>query len=65
MLDTGWLARPFQVVEIKGVGMLTAAVIIGEIGDLSRFQYPRQIMKLAGLSLRKKVRASTKKIPLQ
>lgn len=32
--------------ESKRIGTLTAAVIIGEIGDISRYQYPRQIMKI-------------------
>ena len=32
--------------------MMTAAVIISEIGDISRFQDPRQILKMAGLSLK-------------
>ena len=31
---------------------MTAAVIINEIGDIRRFQDPRQILKMAGLSLR-------------
>jgi len=41
-----------KVLEIKGVGMVTAAVIISEIGDIRRLQDPRQIVKMAGLSLR-------------
>ena len=31
---------------------MTATVIISEIGDIRRFQDPRQILKMAGLSLR-------------
>lgn len=41
-----------KLLEIKGVGMVTAAVIMSEIGDIGRFQDPRQILKMAGLSLR-------------
>lgn len=41
-----------KLLEIKGVGMMTAAVIISEIGDIRRFQDPRQILKMAGLSLK-------------
>jgi transposase len=41
-----------KLIDIKGIGMVTAAVIISEIGDISRFEDPRQIQKMAGLSLR-------------
>lgn len=41
-----------KILEIKGIGVLTAVVIISEIGDISRFKDPRQIIKLAGLNLR-------------
>ena len=41
-----------NLLEIKGVGMITAAVIVSEIGDIHRFQDPRQIVKMAGLSLK-------------
>ena len=41
-----------KLVNIKGIGMVTAAVIVSEIGDISRFKDPRQIQKMAGLSLR-------------
>lgn len=41
-----------KLTEIKGIGMVTAAVIVSEIGDIGRFQDPRQIIKMAGLSLR-------------
>lgn len=41
-----------RLLAIKGVGMMTAAVIISEIGNIHRFQDPRQILKMAGLSLR-------------
>lgn len=41
-----------KLLEIKGIGMVTAAVIVSEIGDIRRFQDPRQILKMAGLSLK-------------
>lgn len=41
-----------KMLEIKGVGLVTAAGFIAEIGDISRFSHPKQIQKLAGLSLK-------------
>jgi transposase len=41
-----------NLLEIKGIGMVSAAIIVSEIGDINRFQDPRQILKMAGLSLR-------------
>jgi transposase len=41
-----------KMLEIKGVGLITAAGFIAEIGDVSRFSHPKQIQKLAGLSLK-------------
>ena len=41
-----------KLLKIKGVGMITAAVIISEIGAIGRFKDPRQIVKMAGLNLR-------------
>jgi len=41
-----------NLLAIKGIGIVTAAIIISEIGDIKRFQDPRQILKMAGLSLR-------------
>jgi len=40
-----------KLLEIKGVGLVTAATFVGEVGDIRRFQDPRQIQKLAGLNL--------------
>lgn len=40
------------MVKIKGVGLITAAGFIAEVGDISRFEHPRQIQKLAGLNLK-------------
>jgi transposase len=41
-----------KILQIKGMGMLTAAIIVSEIGDIKRFKDPRQILKMAGLNLR-------------
>ena len=40
-----------KLLAIKGVGLTAAATFVGEVGDISRFQDPRQIQKLAGLNL--------------
>jgi transposase len=40
-----------KLLEIKGIGLITAATFVGEVGDIRRFQDPRQIQKLAGLNL--------------
>ncbi len=40
-----------KLLDIKGVGLSTAATFVGEVGDISRFQDPRQIQKLAGYNL--------------
>ena len=37
--------------EIKGVGFKTVSVFIAEVGDLSRFDNPKQLQKLAGLAI--------------
>lgn len=39
------------ILEIKGMGLVTATSIIAEIGDISRFEDARQIIKYAGLNL--------------
>jgi len=41
-----------ELVKIKGIGLVTVAGILAEIGDLRRFDSPRQIQKLAGLAIR-------------
>ncbi|MBU3130789.1 IS110 family transposase [Clostridium tagluense] len=40
-----------EMVSMKGVGVMTAAGFIAEVGDIKRFTHPRQIQKLAGLNL--------------
>ena len=41
-----------ELLKIKGVGLVTAAGFIAEVGDISRFDHPRQIQKLAGLNIK-------------
>lgn len=41
-----------RLLEIKGIGVVTAAGFVAEVGDISRFEHPKQIQKLAGLSLK-------------
>ena len=38
---------------IKGIGLITVAGFIAEVGDINRFDHPKQIQKLAGLNLKK------------
>jgi transposase len=40
------------ILKIKGVGLVTVAGFMAEVGDISRFEHPKQIQKLAGLSLK-------------
>lgn len=41
-----------QMLAIKGIGVITVAGFLAEVGDVRRFESPRQIQKLVGLSLR-------------
>ncbi|MEG6614815.1 IS110 family transposase [Peptococcaceae bacterium 1198_IL3148] len=41
-----------EMLKIKGVGLATAAGFIAEVGDITRFEHPKQVQKLAGLSLK-------------
>lgn len=41
-----------QILAIKDIGLITVARFLSEIGDVRRFESPRQIQKLAGLLLR-------------
>jgi len=40
-----------EMLSIKGVGLITAAGFIAEVGDIKRFTHPSQIQKFAGLNL--------------
>lgn len=41
-----------KLLAIKGVGVTSVAGFIAEVGDIGRFQSPKQIQKLAGLALK-------------
>ncbi len=41
-----------KLLAIKGVGLITAAGFLSEVGDIRRFDSPKQIQKLAGLELK-------------
>lgn len=41
-----------EMMAIKGVSAITVAGFFAEVGDLSNYQDPRQIIKLAGLNLK-------------
>jgi len=41
-----------QMLVIKGIGLITVAGFLSEVGEIRRFDSPKQIQKLAGLSLR-------------
>lgn len=40
-----------RILSIKGLGIVTVAGLIGEVGDFSKFKTQSEIMKLAGLDL--------------
>jgi len=41
-----------NLLSIPGIGVVTAASFLGEIGDITRFEHPSQIIKLAGFNLK-------------
>ncbi len=41
-----------SLLSIPGVGIVTAARFLGEVGDMSRFEHPSQVIKLAGFNLK-------------
>ncbi len=41
-----------KLMEIKGVGIKTVSGFLAEVGDISRFDNPKQLQKLAGLAIR-------------
>ena len=40
-----------EMLSIKGVGEMTVAGFISEIGDINNYSHPKQVQKLAGLNL--------------
>ena len=54
------LRRDYAIVQsIPGVGPITAALVLGELGDLRRFKNSRQLAAFAGLSPRQHVSGSS------
>lgn len=41
-----------EMMLIPGLGLVTVAGFLAEVGDLSKYSHPRQIQKLAGLTLK-------------
>lgn len=41
-----------KILEIKGIGLMSIAGFFAEVGDIKRFNSPKQIQKLAGLAIR-------------
>ena len=52
-MDQALAATGFRetILSIPGIGVVTAASFLGEIGDPMRFENPRQISKMAGYNL--------------
>ena len=41
-----------ELLKIKSIGLVTVAGFLAEVGDIRRFDSPKQVQKLAGLALR-------------
>ena len=54
VLEEETLRVPYadKLLAIKGVGLITVAGFLAEVGDIRRFDSPKQIQKLAGLEVR-------------
>ena len=54
VLETETLKVPHaeKLLAIQGVGLVTVAGFLSEVGDIRRFNSPKQIQKLAGLELK-------------
>ena len=48
---TGWSLRPMVegLMALRGVGLITAMTTLAELGDITRFDSPRQLMAYLGL----------------
>lgn len=40
-----------EMIDIKGVGVTTVATFFAEVGDISKYSHPQQLVNMAGLSL--------------
>lgn len=54
VLEEETLRVPYadKLLAIKGVGLITVAGFLSEVGDIRRFDSPKQIQKLAGLEVK-------------
>ena len=54
VLEEETLCVPYadKLLAIKGVGLITVAGFLAEVGDIRRFDSPKQIQKLAGLEVK-------------
>ena len=41
-----------EMLKIKGLGPITIAIFFSEVGDITKYNHPQQLVNLAGLSLR-------------
>ncbi|MDY7047024.1 transposase, partial [Virgibacillus sp. M23] len=41
-----------EMMNIKGLGPITIATFLSEVGDLKKYDHPQQLVNMAGLSLR-------------
>lgn len=41
-----------QIMEISGLGSTTIALFFSEVGDITKYSHPQQLVNLTGLSLR-------------
>ena len=53
MLEEKLLEIPYidKLLEIKGIGLKTVSGFIAEVGDITRFDNPKQLQKLAGYAI--------------
>lgn len=59
-LLVGQIPGAAEMMSVPGIGLVTAAGFIAEVGDISSYEHPRQIQKLAGLNRRRTVREVTR-----
>ena len=45
------LDETLKITQIKGIGIVTASGIVAELGDIRKYKSPKQMIKMAGLSL--------------
>lgn len=56
----GQIPGAAEMMSVPGIGLVTAAGFIAEVGDISSYEHPRQIQKLAGLNLKENSSGSHK-----